>query len=195
MASQAALRDAEWDVVDLRWEHGPSPVQCVFRRTRGGWEPWVIVAQSAVMARAGREGLGLYAARSFKRDDYIGQYDGEVVGRFKSREEAVASVAARRLLAQGRDKLITRNRGAVELVDGENGGPPFLHRMNDPRGSGLRANVELTWGGWVMATQTRVPAFKLYRGTEANIASELRLSYTDEYWRLGTKKAPIDLTF
>jgi hypothetical protein len=42
MATQAALRDAEWDVAALNWEHGPSPVQCVFRRVQGGgWEPWV----------------------------------------------------------------------------------------------------------------------------------------------------------
>ena len=49
MATQAALRGAEWDVVELNWEHGPSPVNCVFRRVRGdSWEPWVIVARSAI---------------------------------------------------------------------------------------------------------------------------------------------------
>jgi hypothetical protein len=67
MASQSALRNAEWDVVQLLWEHGPSPVSCVFRRARNAWEPWVIVAESAIMRRAGRRGLGLYDARALRK--------------------------------------------------------------------------------------------------------------------------------
>ena len=50
MASQSALRDAEWDVADLHWEAGPPggrTVRCVFRRVAGGWEPWVVEAESA----------------------------------------------------------------------------------------------------------------------------------------------------
>ena len=53
-------------------------------------------------------------------------------------------------MRRGGDKLITRRptHGAgVELVDGDGGPPPYLHRINDPRLSGLRANVELTPGG------------------------------------------------
>ena len=193
MATQPVLRDAEWDVAALQWEHGPSPVQCVFRRVRGGWEPWVIVATSAVMQRVGRRGLGLYAARSFTQDDFVGLYDGQVVGTFASRDAALASPACTRLVRRGHDKLITRRRShgaGVELVDGETGGPPFLHRMNDPRGTGMRANVELTPGGWVKVIQRRVPAFDLQLGVDAYIGAELRLSYGEGYWammdRLGT---------
>ena len=145
----------------------------------------MIVARSAVMQRVGRRGLGLYAARSFKQDDYLGLYDGQVIGTFASRDAALASPACARLVRRGHDKLITRRRshgGGVELVDGESGGPPFLHRMNDPRGTGMRANVELTPGGWVKVTQRRVPAFDLQQGVDANIGAELRLAYGDEYW-------------
>ena len=201
MATQAALRDAEWDVVDLLWEHGPSPIQCVFRRIRGGWEPWVIVARSAIMARVGREGLGLYAARSFKQGQFLGRYSGEVVGRFRNREEALASAGARRLLAHGNDKLLTvvPARGGVELIDGESAGPPFFQRMNDPIGTRLSANVRVTSGGWVEVKQKRIPAFRMSKSVEQNIASELRFEYGSEYWdlmsRLGSKDAPIDLDF
>lgn len=68
MASQRSLRESEWDVAALHWPHGQG--QCVFRRGRGGWEPWVVVARSAVLHRVRRDGLGLYASRPFRRDEY-----------------------------------------------------------------------------------------------------------------------------
>ena len=70
MASQRSLRESEWDVAALHWPHGQG--QCVFRRGRGGWEPWVVVARSAVLHRVRRDGLGLYASRPFRRDEYTG---------------------------------------------------------------------------------------------------------------------------
>ena len=191
MATQAALNGAEWQ----HGPQGPTSVQCVFRRVQGGWEPWVIVAQSAIMQRVGRRGLGLYAARSFKQNDFLGRYDGSVKGTFANRDAALASAACRKLVQKGHDKLITRNlhHGGVELVDGETGGPPFLHRMNDPRGTQMKANVHLTPGGWVRVAQLRVPAFDLQQGLDANIKAELRLEYGKEYWKmmdgLGTNAA------
>ena len=54
-------------------------VRCVFRRLpRGDWEPWVLVAESCIMRRVGRSGLGLYAARGFKHDELVGAYGGAV---------------------------------------------------------------------------------------------------------------------
>jgi hypothetical protein len=162
MASQSAQRDAlrvcEWDVCDLHWAHGSTRemqrVQCVFRRVPHGaswsdWEPWVVVAESCIMRRVGKSGLGLYAARSFQRDNIVGAYEGAVVGTYPSRQAALASVQCARLVRRGHDKLITRRprdggRG-VELVDGDQGGgPPLLHRINDPRGTRLQPNVALT---------------------------------------------------
>ena len=153
MATQHQLRDSEWDVANLHWPHAPSraerTVQCVFRRdTNGGeWEAWCIVAPSAILQRVGKRGLGLYAAAGFQKNDFVGLYDGRVVGTFPSRRAALDSNRCARLVRAEYDKLITRRpigggRG-VELVDGSAGGPPFLHYINDPRGSGLRPNTTL----------------------------------------------------
>jgi hypothetical protein len=204
MASQSAQRDAlrvcEWDVADVHWAHGSTRemqrVQCVFRRVphgaaRSEWEPWVVVAESCIMRRVGKSGLGLYAAlrgaRSFHRDNLVGAYEGAVVGTYPSRQAALASVQCARLVRKGHDKLITRRPRdggpGVELVDGDQGGgPPFLHRINDPRGTRLQPNVALTPGGYIQVTQARVPAFDLAKDHEGNAASELRFSYGDEYW-------------
>lgn len=198
--SRSTLRDAVFDVATLHWEHGPTPIQCVFRRGRRGWEPWVVVAESAIMRRAGKTGLGLYAARSFRRDEYVGRYDGKIVGEYATRDEALASTACKRLVRRGKDKLITRRRRegpGVELVDGADGPPPFLHRINDPRGSGKRSNVDLTPGGWIRIRQRRVPAFDIDRGVDDNIDAELRFSYGDDYWNLishvGGAQLPVTL--
>lgn len=201
MATQAALRGAEWDVVDVHWGHGPSPVQYVFRKVNKTWKPWVVVATSALMKRNGATGLGLYAARRFKRDDFVGRYGGTVVGTFAHREAALDSEECKRRVRQGHDKLMTRLApgGGVELVDGERSGPPFLPRINDPRGTMLKPNVTLTPGGWIRVAQASVPTFDLDKGVDDNIASELRYEYGDEYWaimnRVGASSAhAIDLT-
>ena len=201
MATQRQLRDSEWDVADLHWPHAPSraerTVQCVFRRdTNGGeWEAWCIVAPSAILQRVGKRGLGLYAAAGFQKNDFVGLYDGRVVGTFPSRRAALDSNRCARLVRAGYDKLITRRpigggRG-VELVDGSAGGPPFLHYINDPRGSGLRPNTTLTPGGYIKVLQSRIAAFDLDADLEHQAGAELRFSYGDEeYWsfmeRLGT---------
>jgi len=168
----------------------------------GDWKPWVLVVESCILRRVGARGLGLYAARGFKRDDLVGAYGGAVVGTYGSRREALASPECARLVRRGHDKLITRRPRdgvpGVELVDGDQGGgPPFLHRINDPRGTRLQPNVALTPGGWIQVTQRRVPAFDLDKTLEENIHSELRVSYGDDYWDLhdvlGTQDYPIDV--
>ena len=104
---QSELRNCEWDEFTAHWDHGPSPVKYVYRRVAGQtqFEPWVVVARSALLARLNINGLGLYAARSFRRGDYIGKYDGSVVGHFGSREAAMASPQARRLLRRQHDAV------------------------------------------------------------------------------------------
>ena len=72
---QHALSNSEWDEVCVRTAEGKATY--VFRRGPGKvrYEPWVVVAPSAILARLGKRGKGVYAARSFKRDDIIGRYD------------------------------------------------------------------------------------------------------------------------
>lgn len=185
----AAIQNSQWDECAVRYSHGPSPVTYVFRRgaPTHAWEPWVVVGESALLRRLGRSGLGLYAARALHRDDLVGRYDGTVVGTFASRRAALESSQAQRLVRRGHDKLITRKRRhgpGIELVDGDTSGPPYMMRLNDPRGTRLQANVGLTEGGYVKVTQRRVPAFDLGKPLEANASSELRLEYGDEYWAM-----------
>ena len=184
--SQRAVKNSEWDVADLLASGGET-IRCVFRRQRTGpWEPWVIEAESALLDAVGAGGKGLYAARKFKHGECIGRYDGEVVKTFRSRKEAIESPECDLRLRRGSDKLITRKPTTgpgVELVDGTTGGFPLLQRMNDPRGTRYKANVELTEGGWARVAQKRgVPAFDLTAGKDVNIAAELRFSYGEGYW-------------
>jgi hypothetical protein len=160
-----------------------------------------VVAPSAILARLGTRGLGLYnAGRTLHRDEYVGQYpQHDVVGHYATRQAALASPAARRRLNRGRDKLITLRapQGGVLLCDGEGGGPPHIERANDPRGASLQPNADLTDAGWLRVLHTRVPSFDLAKALEENIHSELRIAYGDDYWDLhdvlGTQDYPIDL--
>ena len=154
------------------------------------------MAPSALLARVGARGLGLYAARPFRRDEVVGQYEGRVVGRYPTRAAALAAPETRRLLRRGHDKLVTvraPHGPGFQLLDGEGAGPPHVALCNDPRGTALQPNAQLTDAGWLRVTQARVPTFDLDASIDANIGSELRLAYGDEYWelmeRLGTSAA------
>ena len=197
---QRDLRNCEWDEFQASWDHGPS-VTYVYRRVAGQseFEPWVVVARSALLARLGVTGLGVYAARPFRQDEYIGKYDGSLVGHFGSREEAMTSAQARRLMRRGHDKLVTvRTSGSagVDLLDGEHGGAPYIQLCNDPRNTRLGANAELSDYGWLRVTRARIPAFDLDKTIEQNLQSELRWEYGDDYWdfheSLGTHELPIE---
>lgn len=177
----------EFKSVRRDWPNGPAQckhVTCVYRRSKPAdeWQPWVVVAPSALLHRLGVSGRGLYAARAFRREERIGQYGGTVLGTFASRDEALASP----FCGPDRDKLITRRPSeggpGVQLVCGHAAGPPFLQLINDPRGTRLGANVRLTQGGWVIALRARAKRFDLRRGLEANIGAELRLAYGDDFW-------------
>ena len=194
----ADIRNSQWDEGPVRYVRtGPTgrPVETtvtvVFRKSGGEWEPWVVVAKSALMDLLGKDGLGLYAARPFKRDDVIGMYDGTVVGTYASREEALASDMARKLVRRQHDKLITRrvpNQRGVQLVDGVTGGPPYLHRCNDPRGTPYGPNVEIGDTGYMKVTRHRgIPAFDFGVDLAANIDAELRFDYGEGYWSMMQK--------
>ena len=187
------IRNSEWDEVNVQYDHGPSgktTVLYVYRKGPGEreYKPWVVLGPSALLHRIGKCGLGLYAARSLKRGDYVGKYDGDTLGHFSSREEALDSNRARYRLQRGNDKLITiRVSGStgVDLIDGSTSGPPYISSCNDPRNMGrITANTELTEFGYLRATHARIPAFDLDKSLAQNQQSELRWDYggNDEYW-------------
>ena len=185
---QADLRTSEWDSARVMYK-GRS-ITYVYRRSRASpqWMPWVVVAPSAIMARLDIQGLGLYAARGFKRRDYIGQYSHDkVVNEYPTRQAAMAAPETRKLLLRGHDKLITvrkQNAPGFLLLDGEGGGPPHVERANDPRNTTLSCNAFITDAGWLRVSHFRVPAFNLEKSVEDNIKSELRIDYQQEYWDL-----------
>lgn len=185
----ASLKASEWDETDLHYPHSSSKrVTCVFRKgaPKHEWEPWVIVGESQILKSLGRTGRGLYAARSFARDALVGRYEGTVVGTYDSRRAAMDSDEARRLVHRGHDMLFTRKlpKGGVELLDGATAGPPHVPLVNDPRGTPLHPNAELTDGGYLRVVHARVPAFDLDKTLERNARSELRIDYGTRYWAL-----------
>ena len=62
------------------------------------------------------------------------------------------------------------------------GGGAEVPRANDPRGTRLRTNCVITEGGYLKVTAARIPAFDVNK--DDNIASEIRISYGDEFWAL-----------
>jgi hypothetical protein len=185
---QAEVRASEWD--STRVEYRGQSITYVYRRSRASpqWRPWVVVAPSAIMAQLNLNGLGLYAARSFKKDDYIGQYSRHrVVNEYPTRNAAMTAPETRRLLMRGHDKLLAvrkSNGPGFLLLDGEGGGPPYVERVNDSRNTRFQRNAVLTDAGWLRIVHSRVPAFDLEKSVEENIYSELRVDYQDEYWDL-----------
>ena len=189
MLSHAALRTSEWDEAEVHYPHAASTkMTYVFRRGPPShqWEPWVVIGESAILRSLGRSGMGLYAARSFARDAIVGRYEGTIVGAYPSRQDALDSPEAKRLVRRAHDKLLTRRlpQGGVELIDGETATAPHIPLINDPRGTALTANAELTDGGYLRIVHARVPAFDLERTLEQNARSELRIEYGSRYWRM-----------
>ena len=184
------LQGVEWDTIPVLWKNGPAGFQnatVVNHKTPSTpWKPWLIVAESALLNSMGFKGQGLYAAKAFSKDSVMGRYEGKVVGVFKSRAEALESDVTKRLVWMQQDKLITRQRksGGVELVDGETQGPPFLAKVNDPRGTKLQPNVFISPFGYMKVSQTRVPAFDFGKDLIGNKQAELRYSYGSQYWRM-----------
>ena len=192
----ADIRSSEWDEVKVQYDHGThgtsgtTTVVYVYRRGPGDkeYKPWVVLGPSALLHRVGKHGFGLYAARSFKRGDYIGKYSGDTLGHFSSREDALDSKQAKYRLRRGNDKLITlRVSGSpgVELIDGSTSGPPYISSCNDPRNIGrITANADLTEYGYLRVTHARIPAFNLDKPLDENQQSELRWDYggDDTYW-------------
>ena len=136
------------------------------------------------------QGLGLYAARSFSlgpESRFIGRHSGRVIGRYATMQCALQSKVVSQLVNSNHNSIIALHAAGskgVQLVDGEDGpSPPYVFRINDPRGTRLRPNVMCTQGGWIRLA-TNIPAFDMQKDAAQNIGSELRYDYGEDYWDL-----------
>ena len=190
MTSKRELRDSEWKVKKVPWNHapyGPTNVDLVLRRLPGTrWVPWVVVAPSAIMHRTdpSKQGLGLYSAQNLvPKSGFVGRYTGEIVGLFPNRKQALESAECKRRLSNNNCTLMTLKtaEAGVFLVDGENAGAPFLQRINDPHGTRCKSNITCTQGGW-MHVERPISAFDTGKDAQSNIGAELRLDYGSGWW-------------
>ena len=176
-------------------------VRIVFRHVGGQWVPWVLEAQSAGLRSVGVVGYGLYTLRPLQGarqtrfgtvpGSNIGRYGGSVLGTF----DDLDSVEARRQIEawarEGRDSMLAmrvRPGEGVSIVDGADGPPPLVYRINDARGiQGRSNNVRFTETGVAVATR-RVPAADLTSTSLGAIAtSELFVNYeagSPGFWRI-----------
>ena len=205
MRTTLAVRNAEWDEATVAYDRIPSRLNAVFCRYSGRptYDPWVIAGPSAILQRVNARGNGLFAARPFKQGDIIGRYSGAVVNAapYATREEAMASEEVQALVRRGVDTLmaVRADTHGWNVLDATDGPIPYLHLVNDPRGSRLQPNVELSDWGYMRVTASRIPAFLFNQDLASNIHSELRFRYsdTDSFWdvhdNLGTADMPLEV--
>ena len=170
----------------------------------GAWEPWLLEAESAALRKAGVCAYGLYALQPLKgprapppralssrrsSGTRIGTYGGRVLGMFADIEASEAQNVIEEWAMQ-RDSLlamIVRPGEHTSIVDGSDGPPPLLHRVNDARGlDGARNNVRFNPQGIFYALRDVPPAAWRSATRLADLApSELLVSYgRGHYWRI-----------
>ena len=78
MQTTAHVRDSSWDEVAVHYDHVPEKQVTYFyvKRPRNElFEPWLVRAPSALLARRGVRRMGLYAGRRFVSEGVIGKYE------------------------------------------------------------------------------------------------------------------------
>ena len=200
--STASIRQSEWSHQKVRYRGSTSgTVEYIYRRAPGEdeWEPWLVAAPSAVLHRAGAEGHGLYVARRMAKDTVVGLYEGRVVAHYDTREQAMHSKEAAKLVRSGVDKLValrSRNGPGYDVVDGSETAstPPCVPLVNDRRNTRpkLGINCVITEHGYLRVTRSHMPAFNLNAPLQDNVDSELRTAYGDAFWELMESLLPCE---
>lgn len=213
LASRARLRPTSAEFRYDRYDNGDVDVFRLvsYRRSNGEkaaeWLPWLFVRDSIALRMVGARGKGLFAARTFLKDDFIGRYTGRILGkkgdpRVMDRVNTLshtlngdAIVGVNGYFVDGRrgvqsNDIQMRQFGRVVLQQPQWAWPgAYVHICNDPRGTRLATNGWVTVGGYLHATAT-IPPYRDTASHAANEASEILWSYGDAYWnnanRLGT---------
>ena len=123
----------------------------VYHKVKSEWTQWFEIKQSTIK----NAGLGLFALRSFKEDDFIGKYDGTILNTNPINQQ-------------------TRNytlKIGETYINGRNGKLGYVHKANDARNS-KRNQCYITQGGYV----------KVYHDKKIRKNTEIFISYGEKYW-------------
>ena len=116
-----------------------APVTLVWKVSASGvGQPWVMVAESAMLRAVATGELGLYAWRAFEKEELIGRYAGTVIGTYGPHEHSRLEADYADVKARGAGDMVVEldvpgSKTKVQLVDAAGAGPPFLQRANDAR--------------------------------------------------------------
>lgn len=196
----ASIRESDWDIVDVSYRN--RTIKYIYRREQGKlWVPWLVLAPSAALERVGKSGLGVYVAKHTRKDTVLGRYEGRRCAHYDTREEAMSSREAQRLVRRGGDKVValrSRDGAGYDVVDGSTAqdAPPCIPYVNDRRGTRCMPNCVLTEHGYLKVIRASMPAFNLNATIADNNDSECRIDYGKFYWDLidmiGSEDAPLE---
>ena len=178
-----------------------------FKDPQLGWLPYLLVAESTLLRRAGApSGLGVFALKRFRGPreagandgDEIGCYGGDVVATAPTQLEA--KERAQTLVRRGHQSLLTmrmRGHSGWLVVDGDQHSVlPFLNRVNDPRNTPFAPRCTVSDFGIFRAARD-IPPLDWTRPLSEQAASELSIDYGKEYWEthdlLGSKALPLEV--
>jgi hypothetical protein len=206
-------RGGPWDSVALNSSFHPAlqtslPMTIIYTRDAAlGWLPYLLVAESTLLIRAGASrGLGVYALKRFRgprepgenNGDVIGHYGGTVLASASTRKEA--NERAQTFVQQGRQYLLAiriHGHAGWYVVDGEHQSVlPMLNRVNDPRGTPFAPRCTVSEFGAFRAARD-IPPLDWTRPLSEQAASELSFEYGDSYWEthrlLGSAELPLSV--
>ena len=163
-----------------------------------------MIAESAIMnkAKVVQRGIGVYALKRFRGrkekrggltfkmlpGDEIGYYGGRVVAMAETK--LVADRFGQALVWKNKNDsryLLTVDAGVIGMegyivIDGEKDPVlPYLHRVNDPRGTELKARCAVDKYGLFTAL-VDIPALDMTIPLRKQSTCELSFEYGDKYW-------------
>ena len=208
-------RGGPWDSFTLEPASLPAlrsnlPITVVYKKVQGAWQQHLLIAESALLRRAGaKPGLGVYALHPFRGPkslqgskerlgEEIGHYGGAVVASAPTQRDAMEQVA--RLALQGFQYLFpvrVFGKTGWHVVNGE-AQPvlPFLYRVNDVRGTQFLPKCRVSETGAFSALRV-IPVLDLSKPLFDQAGSELSFDYGNLYWsvhsKLGTAELPLQI--
>lgn len=160
----------------------------IYLKWQNKWNLWTSIEKSALITEGdGRPvdyGKGLFAQRTFQKNDPIGYYSGEKVwlDEKEKRRRAKAAAGAKNRCKKCRYKpadcacyileYIDESNGfSAKHVDGRTGNTGYLQYVNDPKGTTSTPNAIMKDNGVLVANESIKPN------------QEILFSYKNDYWK------------